>query len=229
MKNFMNQSRHIHFVGIGGIGMSGMAELLYNHGFKISGSDLNRSDRTDHLSKIGIDISIGHDKNNISGSDLIVYSSAISNDNKEIKLGKIRNIPIIKRSELLGEIIKIKDISIGVAGTHGKTTTSSMLGSIIHEANLDPTLIIGGIVNKFNSNNISGNGDIIVVEADEFDRSFLALNPTYSIINNLDLEHLDCYKDIDDLKNTFCSFANSIPFYGKIAINNDSKFFIRRV
>ena len=224
MKNFINQNKHIHFVGIGGIGMSGMAELLYNHGFIISGSDLNRSDRTKHLSSIGINIFIGHHTNNILGSDLIVYSSAIKKENKEIIAGEDKNIPIIKRSELLGEIIKIKDISIAVAGTHGKTTTSSMLGSIIHEANLDPTLIIGGIVNKFNSNNISGNGDIIVVEADEFDRSFLALNPTYSIINNLDLEHLDCYKDINDLKNTFCTFANSIPFYGKVAINNDSKF-----
>ena len=204
--------------------MSGMAELLYNHGFKISGSDINKSGRTIHLENIGIKISINHNKSNITNPDLIVYSSAIDNKNEEIRLGIKKDIPIIKRSELLGELIKIKDISVGIAGTHGKTTTSSMLGSILYESNYNPTLIIGGIVNKFNSNNISGDGNIIVVEADEFDRSFLSLTPTYSVINNLDLEHLDCYKDLDDLKNTFCSFANSIPFYGKIAINNDSKY-----
>ena len=223
MNNFMTQKQHIHFVGIGGIGMSGMAELLYNHGFKISGSDLNKSKITIHLDKIGIKIFYNHKKENISNCNLIVYSSAVNKNNNELQYGLNKCIPIIKRSELLGEIIKIKDISIGVAGTHGKTTTSSILGSILYENKLNPTLIIGGIVNKFNSNNISGDGNIIVVEADEFDRSFLHLNPTYSIINNLDLEHLDCYKNLDDLKTTFSKYANSIPFYGKIAINNDSK------
>jgi len=223
MKDFMTKKQHIHFIGIGGIGMSGMAELLYNHGFKISGSDLNQSKITTHLEKIGIEIFYNHKKENISTSDLIVYSSAVNENNNEIQFGINKSIPIIKRSELLGEIIKIKDISIGVAGTHGKTTTSSILGSILYESELNPTLIIGGIVNKFNSNNISGDGNIIVVEADEFDRSFLHLNPTYSIINNLDLEHLDCYKDLDDLKTTFSTFANSVPFYGKVAINNDSQ------
>ena len=160
----------------------------------------------------------------IKKCDLIVYSSAISANNIELAYGKANNVPCMKRSELLGEIIKIKDISVGIAGTHGKTTTSSMLGTILYEAKKDPTLIIGGIVNKFNSNNISGDGNIIVVEADEFDRSFLSLKPTYSIINNLDLEHLDCYKDIEDLKKNFLEYANAIPFYGKIAINNDSKY-----
>ena len=222
LKLFKN-TNSLHFVGIGGIGMSGMAELLSNHGFVISGSDLNKSPRTKHLEECGIKISYKHNKKNICNSDVIIYSSAIELNNIEITSAIKKNIPVIKRSELLGELIKIKDISIAVSGTHGKTTTSSMVGSILHEANLNPTIIIGGIVNKFNSNNISGSGDIIVVEADEFDKSFLALQPTYSIINNIDLEHLDCYEDLDSLLSTFCQFANSIPFYGKVIINNDSK------
>ena len=224
MENLFKKTKHLHFIGIGGIGMSGMAELLLNHGFKISGSDLNKSERTIHLSNLGIQIFYDHKSENIKSPDMIIYSSAVDKNNKEITKGINDKIPIIKRSELLGEIIKIKETSVGIAGTHGKTTTSSMLGSILHESNYDPTLIIGGIVNKFNSNNISGNGKVIVVEADEFDRSFLSLKPTHSIINNLDLEHLDCYENIEDLKNTFCKYANSIPFYGKIAINLDSKY-----
>lgn len=224
MKKIFTKEKYIHFIGIGGIGMSGMAELLMNHGFKIRGSDLNENDRTIHLKSIGIDIMYNHKRENIKKCDLIVYSSAISANNIELVYGRENNVPCMKRSELLGEIIKIKDISVGIAGTHGKTTTSSMLGTILYEAKKDPTLIIGGIVNKFNSNNISGDGNIIIVEADEFDRSFLSLKPTYSIINNLDLEHLDCYKNIEDLKKTFLEYANAIPFYGKIALNNDSKY-----
>ena len=223
MKELFKNTNHLHFIGIGGIGMSGMAELLFNHGFIISGSDINESERIKHLKKCGLKIFNKHDKDNIKKCDLIVYSSAIKKDNPEIKEGYKRNIPIIKRAELLGELINVKKISIAVSGTHGKTTTSSMVGSILHEAELDPTLIIGGIVNKFESNNISGSGDIIVVEADEFDKSFLSLKPTYSIINNLDFEHIDCYKDFKSLKNTFLDFTNSIPFYGKIIINNDCK------
>jgi len=221
MRDLFKNTNHLHFIGIGGIGMSGMAELLFNHGFTISGSDINESERIKHLKKCGLKISNQHHKNNIKNCDLIVYSSAINEDNPEIKEGNRKKIPIIKRAELLGELVSVKKLSIAVSGTHGKTTTSSMVGSILHEANLEPTLIIGGIVNKFKSNNISGSGDIIVVEADEFDRSFLSLRPTYSIINNLDLEHLDCYKDLKSLQNTFLNFANSIPFYGKIIINND--------
>ena len=224
MKNFLNNRRHLHFVGIGGIGMSGMAEFLYNHGFKITGSDIKKSTCTKKLSKYkNIKIYYSHNGNNIENCELLIYSSAINIENSEIREAMKKNIPIMKRSELLGELIKIKDISIGVSGTHGKTTTSSMLGSILYEDKKNPTLIIGGIVNKFNSNNITGSGDIIVVEADEFDKSFLNLSPTYAIINNLDLEHLDSYDDLDDLLNSFLEFANSIPFYGKISINIDSK------
>jgi len=222
MKSFLSNTKHLHFVGIGGIGMSGMAELLHNHGFKISGSDLNKSNRTKHLSNYNnIKISYKHKKENVKNCDLLVYSSAINRSNPEIQTAEKNNIPIMKRAELLGELLKIKDISIAVSGTHGKTTTSSMLGSILYEAKANPTLIIGGIVNKFKSNNITGDGDIIVVEADEFDKSFLELSPTYSIINNLDLEHLDCYENIEDLLKCFSQFANSIAFYGKVAFNND--------
>jgi len=223
MKNFLTNTKHLHFVGIGGIGMSGMAELLNNHGFIISGSDINISNRTKHLSNYkNIEIKYEHNEANIKGCDLLIYSSAIDITNPEIQFAIKNNIPIMKRAELLGELIKIKDISVAISGTHGKTTTSSMLGSILHESKEEPTLIIGGIVNKFNSNNITGSGNIIVVEADEFDKSFLALAPTYSIINNLDLEHLDTYKNEEDLFESFIQFANSIAFYGKIAYNIDS-------
>ena len=220
LKIFRN-TNHIHFIGIGGIGMSGMAELLHNHGFIISGSDIMETERTQFLKESGIKISYEHNSQNITNSDLIVYSSAINKKNSEIMAGQKYNIPIIKRAELLGELIKIKEVSIAVAGTHGKTTTSSMLGNILFEYKLNPTLIIGGIVNKFNSNNISGSGNIIVVEADEFDKSFLSLSPIFSIINNLDLEHMDIYKNLNSLKKTFLKFANSVPFYGKTFLNGD--------
>ena len=217
------KTKHIHFIGIGGIGMSGMAELLFRLGYNISGSDNQRSDRTNHLSEIGIEISIKHHKKNVKNCDVVVYSSAIDYNNEEIKEAEKKNIPVIRRAELLGELLKVKKISIAVSGTHGKTTTSSILGTILSEAKLDPTLVIGGIVNKFNTNAISGNGDIILVEADEFDRTFLSLQPTLSIINNLDLEHLDCYENLRDLQDAFTEFANSVPFYGLVSLCIDSK------
>ena len=223
MDKIFGKTKHIHFIGIGGIGMSGMAELLFKHGFTISGSDISESERVKHLKNIGIKVYLGHNQNNIKKCDLAVYSSAIDkNNNLEISASKKLNIPIIKRAELLGEMIKLKRISIAVSGTHGKTTTSSMIGNILFEAKLKPTVITGGIVNKFNSNNISGSGEIIVVEADEYDKSFLSLAPTYLSINNMELEHLDIYKDSDDLKENFIKFANSVPFYGNISLGIDS-------
>ena len=212
------KTQRIHFVGIGGIGMSGMAELLHCLRFEISGSDMRASERTEHLQKLGIKFFIGHNSENIGNCDVLVYSSAVNKVNPEVKFAKDLGIPVIRRAEMLGELMKLKKISIGVSGTHGKTTTSSLLGNIFLEANVNPTLVIGGIVNKFNSNAISGSGDVIVVEADEFDKTFLQLSPTYSIINNLDLEHLDCYKNMDELQTSFIKFANSVPFYGKVAI-----------
>ena len=212
------KTQRIHFVGIGGIGMSGMAELLHCLGFEVSGSDMRTSDRTDHLSNLGVSIFKGHHSENIGNCDVLVYSSAVNLENPEVKFAKDLGIPVIRRAEMLGELMKLKKISIGVSGTHGKTTTSSLLGNILLDADVNPTLVIGGIVNKFNSNAISGSGDIIVVEADEFDKTFLQLTPTYAIINNLDLEHLDCYNNLEELQNSFISFANSVPFYGKVAV-----------
>ena len=199
-----------------------MAELLFRLGFNISGSDKEKSERILHLSGIGIDIALNHNRKNIKNCDIVVFSSAINNNNPEIQEAHNKKIPVIRRAELLGELLKVKKTSIAVSGTHGKTTTSSILGLILLEAKLDPTLVIGGIVNKFNTNAISGKGDIILVEADEFDKTFLSLQPTISIINNLDLEHLDCYENMEDLQSAFIQFANSTPFYGLVGVCVDS-------
>ena len=213
--------KRIHFIGIGGIGMSGMAELLASEGYLVSGSDLNKNDRTESLKKIGLKIYIGHRSNNISGANLIVYSSAVKKDNIEIKAAERLKIPVIKRAEMLAELVRIKPTSIGVSGTHGKTTTCSLIGSIFYNADLDPTIAIGGIVKSFGTNAISGSGDVIIVEADEYDKTFLSLKPVIGIINNIEAEHLDCYKDFQDLKDSFSIFANNIPFYGFIVVNLD--------
>ena len=211
-------NKKIFFIGIGGIGMSGIAEFLHYDGFEVSGSDLNESERTNHLKNLGINICIGHKVENIKNIDLVVYSSAVKMDNIEILEAQKKNIPIIKRAEMLGELIKLKDTSIAISGTHGKTTSCSMLSCILVEANLNPTVIIGGIVNNFGSNTLSGTGDLIVVEADEFDRSFLSLQPSMSIINNLDLEHMDCYSNLDEVKEAFVTFANSTSLNGLIGL-----------
>ena len=213
--------QNIHFVGIGGIGMSGIAQLLYNLGYKISGSDIVKSDRTKLLNEMGIQVMYGHNEKNINGAQVVVFSSAVNYDNPEIIAANNNNIPVIRRAEMLGELLKLKPISIAVSGTHGKTSTSSMLGSILNNANESPTLVIGGIVKELDTNFASGQGNIILVEADEFDKTFLSLNPTMSIITNIDLEHLDCYKNFDELMDSFSQFANSVPFYGKVIISRD--------
>ncbi len=213
---------NIHFVGIGGIGMSGIAELLINQGFTISGSDLVESEITKKLEINGAKIFIGHNKNNVNGSELLVYSSAVSKKNPELIEAKKSKIPIIKRAEMLGELVALKQTSIGVAGTHGKTSTSSMLGVLLTYGKMDPTLVVGGLVQNLNTNSQLGQSDLIVVEADEYDRSFLQMNPTIAIINNIEEEHMDCYKDINDLYDSFIQFANSVPFYGGVAVCIDS-------
>ena len=215
--------KHLHFIGIGGIGMSGIAELLLDQGFRISGSDINDSEIITKLKNKGANISIGHNPKNITNSDLVVYSSAIQLENCEIIKAKQKEIPIIKRAEILGELIKLKEISIGVAGTHGKTTTSSLIGNLLSYGGKDPTLIVGGLVQSLNSNSKLGNGNIIVVEADEYDKSFLSMQPTIAVITNLELEHTDCYDNLDELKNCFLKYCDSIPFYGLIAVCLDSK------
>ncbi|MFL2983554.1 MAG: UDP-N-acetylmuramate--L-alanine ligase [Candidatus Neomarinimicrobiota bacterium] len=214
---------HIFFVGIGGIGMSGIAELLLNLGFKISGSDINENENVKRLQNLNQNIKIGHDPINISSDiDLLVYSSAVSIENPEIIRARQKNIPIIRRAEMLGELISLKETSIAVGGTHGKTTTSSMIGTILSWAKKDPTLVVGGLVHNLDTNSKLGSGNIIVVEADEFDRSFLALKPTIAVVTNIELEHTDCYKNLDDLQNAFIQFCKSVPFYGEIIVCIDS-------
>ena len=214
---------NIHFVGIGGIGMSGIAELLMNLGFHITGSDINYSQNVKRLEKIGIKISINHNKKNIENADTIVYSSAVPSNNPEIIQAKNKSIPVVRRAEMLAELIGLKKTSIAIGGTHGKTSTSSMIGMVLEKSGYDPTLVVGGLVSNLNTNVKLGSGDIVVVEADEFDRSFLALKPTIAVITNLEMEHTDCYKNLNDLKNAFLQFCHSVPFYGQVILCADSK------
>ncbi len=206
----------VHFVGIGGIGMSGIAELLLNLDFKVSGSDLNDSDIIKNLKSQGAKISNKHHINNIKNCEVVVYSSAVSNENVELIEAVKRKIPIIKRAEMLGELVALKQTSIAIGGTHGKTSTSSMIGALLSVGKLDPTLIVGGLVQNLDTNSKLGNGDLIVVEADEYDKSFLQIKPTIAIITNIEKEHMDCYENLDDLKSSFIQFANSVPFYGSL-------------
>jgi UDP-N-acetylmuramate--alanine ligase len=214
--------KNIHFVGIGGIGMSGIAEILINQGFLVSGSDMNKSDNTDYLAKLGAKIFIGHYPENIKDAEVVVYSSAVKvNDNPETKAAFERKIPVIRRAEMLAEVSRL-NYNISIAGTHGKTTTTSMIGLILIEAGIDPTVIVGGRLKDLGGTNARlGHGKWTVLEADEYDRSFLQLSPTLAIVNNMELEHLDIYSDFDDLKSTFAEFANKVPFYGKICLGLD--------
>jgi UDP-N-acetylmuramate--alanine ligase len=209
----LGRTRKIHFVGIGGIGMSGIAEFLLNQGLEISGSDLKKSDLTNHLEQIGIKIAEGHDPNLIKDVDVVVKSSAVKDDNPEIQAAKAQKIPVIRRAEMLAEITRMS-YSIGIAGTHGKTTTTSMAGMVLEAAGLDPTIIVGGKVKNFGSNNVMGSGKYIVVEADEYDHSFLSLTPIIAGITNIDSDHLDCYRNFDNIKTAFVEYANKVPFFG---------------
>lgn len=210
--------KKVHFVGIGGIGMSGLAEILLSQGFKVSGSDLSSSEITDHLKDIGAEIFNGHAAQNIEGADLVVYSSAVNIENPEVKEALEKKIPAIKRAEMLAETMRMK-YGIGIAGTHGKTTTTSMVGLVLTAGNIDPTIIVGGKLSGLGGTNARlGKGDYIVVEADEFDRTFLKLTPTIAAITTLEKEHLDTYKDLDDIKSAFIQFANKVPFYGFVVL-----------
>ncbi len=208
----------IHFVGIGGIGMSAIAEVLHHQGFNISGSDRELNEVTEHLSKIGITIYEGHSPENIKDVDVVVYTSAVSTDNPELEEAVRRNIPFVKRSEMLAETMRMK-YGIGVAGTHGKTTTTSMIGLMLINAGLDPTIIVGGRLEALNNSNARlGKSDLMVVEADEFDRTFLKLNPVVAVLTSLEAEHLDTYKDLADIKSAFTQYANRVPYYGFVAL-----------
>jgi len=210
--------KKVHFIGIGGIGMSGIAELLVHWGFKITGSDLVQSENTLRLEKMGVKIHYGHKEENLDKCDVVVYSSAIKPENPELQAAKKKHIPIMRRAEMLGELLKLKPVSIAIAGTHGKTTTTSMIGKIFTAAKFDPIIIVGGVVRSLGSPTRPGSGNYIIVEADEFDRSFLKLNPTNAIITTIEAEHLDCYTSLDDIEKAFTQFANSVPFYGSITI-----------
>ena len=215
--------KNVFFVGIGGIGMSGIAELLLNLGFNVSGSDINENDNVKRLRNLNINVKIGHSPSNINqDTDVLVYSSAVPIENPEIVRARQKGIPIIRRAEMLGELISVKETSIAVSGTHGKTTTSSMIGTILAYAKKDPTMVVGGLVHNIDTNSKLGNGDMIIVEADEFDRSFLALKPTIGIITNIELEHTDCYDDLKDLQDAFIQFCKSVPFYGEVILCADS-------
>lgn len=210
--------KKVHFVGIGGIGMSGIAEILLNQGFEISGSDKNLSEITQRLSDLGIKIYEGHFTENLADVDVLVYSSAVTLDNPEVQAAIQKKIPIIKRAEMLAECMRMK-YGIGIAGTHGKTTTTSMVGLVLTEANIDPTIIVGGKLSGLGGTNARlGNGEFIVVEADEFDRTFLKLTPTIAAITTLEKEHLDTYADLEDIKSAFIEFANKVPFYGFVTL-----------
>lgn len=209
--------QHIHFVGIGGIGMSGIAEVLLNLGYRISGSDVRRSPITDRLEKLGAKIYEGHDVANIEGAHVLVTSTAVRVDNPEVMAAIQRQVPVIPRAEMLAELMRLK-YGIAIAGSHGKTTTTSMVATMLDRAAFDPTVVVGGRVNTLGSNARLGHGDFMVVEADESDKSFLKLSPTIAVVTNIDLEHLDFYHDIDEIRSCFVQFVNKVPFYGSVII-----------
>ncbi len=211
----------IHFVGIGGIGMSGIAEVLLNLGYKISGSDAQQSDTTLRLQNMGAMVALGHSAQNIGNADVVVTSTAVKADNPEVVEAHLRNIPVIPRAEMLAELLKMK-FSVAVSGSHGKTTTTSMVATILAGGGLDPTMVIGGKLASIGSNARLGDGEIIVAEADESDGSFLKLSPTIAVITNIDREHLDYYPGITEIKDAFLKFANIVPFYGCTVMCNDN-------
>lgn len=210
--------QHVHFVGIGGIGMSGIAEVLCNLGFRVTGSDAKKSNVTDRLEKLGATVFEGHQAENVGDSHVVVRSTAIRDDNPEIVEAKRHSIPVIPRAEMLAELMRLKRYSVAVAGSHGKTTTTSMITTVLGHAGLDPTAVIGGVVEKFESNAVLGKSDWLVAEADESDRSFLMLTPTIAIVTNIDREHMDYYKDMIDVRQCFTDFVNKVPFYGASVI-----------
>lgn len=219
---FRGKVRKVHFVGIGGSGMNGIAELLLNQGYTITGSDIKENQATQRLKDLGARIYIGHSEENVRDTDVVVYSSAVRMDNPEILKAKKLGIPIIPRGEMLAELMRFK-YGIAVAGSHGKTTTTSMIGTILGMTGLDPTVVIGGKLSAFGSNAKLGRGEFLVAESDESDGSFLKLTPTIVTINNIDLEHIGFYRDLEDIKDAFVSFANKVPFYGAVALNVDDE------
>src|SRR5580658_6427931 len=213
-------SQHAHFIGIGGIGMSGIAEILLSLGFKVSGSDLRRSPVTDRLAQLGATIYEGHQASNIAGATVVVTSSAVSATNPEVLEAHALKIQVSQRAEMLAEWMRLK-YGIAIAGMHGKTTTTSMVAAVLAAGGLDPTVVVGGRVDAMGSNARLGKSQYLVAEADESDRSFLKLSPILSVVTNIDREHMDCYRNMRNVKKTFLEFMDRVPFYGMIVACND--------
>lgn len=208
--------RRLHFVGAGGVGMSGIAEILLQATpLEISGCDLARSEGTDRLERLGARIAAGHDPAHVENADLLVISSAVAESNPEVAAARARGIPVIRRAEMLGEIMRLKQ-GVAIAGTHGKTTTTSLTGMVLTEAGFDPTIVVGGQVRILGTNARLGKGDYLVAEADEFDRSFLELTPVVAVITNIEADHLDTYKNLGEIHDAFAAFANRVPFFGAV-------------
>lgn len=212
---FRGRIRSIHFVGIGGVGMSGIAEVLLDYGFDVTGSDLRENDYTKRLASKGAQIFVGHAADQVAHADVVVFSSAVPTSNPEVTAARRAGVPVIPRAEMLGELMRLKD-GIAIAGSHGKTTTTSLVATVLRGAGLDPTVIIGGKLNALGSGAATGAGDLLVAEADESDGSFLHLIPSIAVITNIDPEHLDHYKSLDGVKEAFVGFANRVPFYGVV-------------
>ncbi len=210
---FRGRVRHVHFVGVGGIGMSGLAEILSNLEFDVSGSDLKKGENTDALARLGVRTFVGHAAEHIRGADVVVYSSAISPENPELVAAHAQGIPVITRAEMLAELMRVK-YGVAIAGSHGKTTTTSLVATVLRAAGLDPTVVVGGRMASFGSNAKLGMGDLLVAEADESDGSFLRLAPTIAAVTNIDPEHLDFYETHERLKGAFLEFIEKVPFYG---------------
>jgi UDP-N-acetylmuramate--alanine ligase len=210
---FRGRVRHVHFIGVGGIGMSGLAEILRTLEFDVSGSDLRAGENTKNLERLGVRIDIGHRAENVRGADVVVYSSAIDYENPEVREARLHGIPVIPRAEMLAELMRVK-YGIAIAGSHGKTTTTSLVATVLRAAGFDPTVVVGGRMAALGSNARLGEGNMLVAEADESDGSFLRLTPTIAVVTNIDPEHLDFYKTHDKLKDAFVQFVEKVPFYG---------------
>jgi UDP-N-acetylmuramate--alanine ligase len=212
--------QQVHFVGIGGAGMSGLAEVILTLGFRVTGSDARRSEAVERLERLGAKVHVGHAAANIEGAHVVVYSSAVTRDNPELQAARQRGVPVIPRAEMLAELMRVKH-GIAVAGTHGKTTTTSMVGAVLAEAGFDPTLVVGGRVTALGANARLGQGEFLVAEADESDGSFLRLTPTIAVVTTIDAEHLDYYGDLAAIREAFLSFVSKVPFYGAAVLCAD--------
>ncbi len=216
----ITQARHLHFIGIGGAGMSPLAEVLYRMGYRISGSDRERTATTDRLRAMGIEVQIGHEPDLVHKADMVVFSSAVPKDNPEMAFAESNSIPIARRAEMLGELMREK-LSIGISGTHGKTTTTGLVSEIFMYAEKDPTVLVGGVLRKLGTNGRFGTGDVLIAEADEYDRSFLCMNPSVAVVTNIEADHLDCYRDYEDIRDSFVQYIQRLPTYGTLIVCAD--------